>query len=63
MNIGYDDLGQPKEPGEYRYNGNTYEAKSKHIEAWQEDASIRFHVTQFGALQGPKRLILSSRVY
>lgn len=61
MNIGYEELGRPTEAGEYEYNGKVYDVKPKHIEVWQEDPTIRFNVTEFGAIDKPRRYILGGR--
>lgn len=62
MIIGYTELGKPTEPGEYEYNGDLYSVAVKHIDAWREDESTRFHVTKFGALRKKLRYVLSTEV-
>ena len=61
MNIGYEELGRPQEPGAYESGGITYSVGVKHIEQWQEDETIRFNVVIFSALSKPKQYILGGR--
>ncbi|BBD37012.1 hypothetical protein Amn_18920 [Aminobacter sp. Y103A] len=60
MIIGYTELGRPTAPGEYEYNGDLYSVSGKHIDAWKEDESTRFHVTKFSALSKKPRYVLST---
>lgn len=62
MNIGYEELGRPDQPGDYLYEGKTFCVGAKHIEAWRVDPTILFNVTELGAINKPRCYILGGRV-
>lgn len=60
MKIGWDDLGQPKAPGEYEFRGRMAVVRKDHLKEWTKDPGGQFTATAHDPIHGVRKWLLGS---
>jgi hypothetical protein len=63
MQISWDELGRPEQPGQIRWRDGLVQVEAKHIQLWREHPEARFTVAPIQTMDEPRRYLLASVNY